>query len=469
MGDVLFDCFQEKKEECGVAAAISKNKKPIAEMLYRSMIALQHRGQDAAGLVMFNGSFYKKKGLGLVCNIVDEDDLKQNHWMGISQTRYPTTPTCTLSDVQPSISGILAVAHNGHLANYGALRKELEGKKYVFRGTVDSEVILYLMSEKLEKGSSIQEAVKYVMEKIDGAYSVIGIYDRKLFAFRDPHAIRPLVYGENKEAVIVCSESVGLDINGVPYSGSVGPGELFIIDEKGKITKQDILKKEARNCMFEYVYFSRPDSVINDVSVDAARMELGRQLAKEAPAKADVVIPIPDTARSAAIAFSKEMGIPYAEGLIKNRYVGRTFIMPDQQTRVKAVRMKLNPIRGTVAGKRVALIDDSIVRGTTIKEIISMVRAAGAKEVHLRITCPPIISPCFYGVDMPTYEELIANNKKIEEIRKYLGVDSLRYISLEGLKKAVGTDICTGCLTGEYPTTEATRLAKERRDGYGCG
>ncbi len=469
MGNARFTLIEEKKEECGVMAAISKNKKPIAEMLYRGMLAVQHRGQDAAGLVLYNGSFYKKKGLGFVSEIVTEEDLKQPHWIGISQTRYPTTPTCTLSDVQPSISGILAVAHNGHLANYGALRKELEGKKYVFRGTVDSEVILYLMSEKLEKGASIAEATRYVMEKIDGAYSVIGIYDGKLFAFRDPHAIRPLVYGENNEAVLVCSESVGLDINGVPYSGSVGPGELFVIDEKGRISTESVLKKEPRHCMFEYVYFSRPDSIINDKLVDSVRMELGKGLAKEAPANADLVIPIPDTARSAALAYSRETGIPYAEGLIKNRYVGRTFIMPDQKSRINAVRMKLNPIKATVEGKRVVLIDDSIVRGTTIREIVSMIRRAGAKEIHLRITSPPIVSPCFYGVDMPTYEELIANGKKIEEIRKYLGVDSLHYISIEGLKKAVGEDSCTGCLTGEYPTKEATRLARERKDGYGCG
>lgn len=460
---------EEKKEECGVMAAISKNKKPIAEMLYRGMLAVQHRGQDAAGLVMYNGSFYKKKGLGFVSEIVKEEDLKQPHWIGISQTRYPTTPTCTLSDVQPSISGILAVAHNGHLANYNALRKELEGKKYVFRGTVDSEVILYLMSEKLEKGSSIAEAAKYVMEKIDGAYSVIGIYDGKLFAFRDPHAIRPLVYGEDRGVVLVCSESVGLDINRVPYSGSIGPGELFIIDEKGKISRESLLKKEARHCMFEYVYFSRPDSIINDKLVDHVRMELGRGLAKEAPVKADLVVPIPDTARSAALAYSQETKIPYAEGLIKNRYVGRTFIMPDQNSRIKAVRMKLNPIRGTIEGKRIVLIDDSIVRGTTIKEIITMMRSAGAKEIHLRITSPPIISPCFYGVDMPTYEELIANGKKTDAIRKYLGVDSLHYISVEGLKNAVGENSCTGCLGGQYPTKEATKLAKERKDGYGCG
>ncbi|MEM4271997.1 MAG: amidophosphoribosyltransferase [Candidatus Bilamarchaeaceae archaeon] len=454
---------EEKKEECGVMAAISKSKKPIAEMLYRGMLAVQHRGQDAAGLVMYDGSFYKKKGIGLVCEVVSEEDLRQPHWIGISQTRYPTTPTCTLSDVQPSISGILAVAHNGHLANYPALRKELEGKKYVFRGTVDSEVILYLLSEKLERGGSLQEATKHVMEKIDGAYSVVGIYDGQLFAFRDPHAIRPLVYGEGKDVVLVCSESIGLDINGVPYSGSIGPGELFIINEKGKIWRESIIKKEARHCMFEYVYFSRPDSIINGRLVDGARRELGRGLAKEAPANADVVIPIPDTARSAAIEYSRETRIPYVEGLIKNRYVGRTFIMPDQDSRIKAVRMKINPIKSSVEGKKVVLIDDSIVRGTTIREIVAMVRGAGAKEIHLRVTCPPIISPCFYGVDMPTYEELIADKKKIEEIKKYLGVDSLHYISLEGLKKAVGDECCAGCLTGQYPTKEAGRLAKEGR------
>lgn len=459
--------MHEKREECGVVAVISKNKKPVAPLVYRGMVGVQHRGQDAAGMVLYDGSFYKKKGMGLVSEIVGEEDLAQAHWAGIAHTRYPTTATATIKDVQPSVSGSLAVAHNGHIANYPELRKELEAKKYVFEGTVDSEVILYLLTDRLREGASIREAVQHAMEKLDGAYSVVGIYDRKLFIFRDPHAIRPLVYGETDEYVVFCSESTSLDLNGVPYGGSVGPGELIVIDEHGEKESVVLLDKGARHCMFEYVYFSRPDSIINGRLVEHVRKELGKQLAEEAPVEADLVIPVPDTARSAALGFAQATGIEYTEGIIKNRYVGRTFIMPDQESRINAVRLKVNPIRKVIEGKRIVVFDDSIVRGTTIKEVMTMLRACNPKEIHLRITCPPIISPCFYGVDMPTFEEFIANNKTIEEIREYLGVDSLHYISLDGLKKVVGEKSCFACVTGEYITPAAAKEAKERRNPDG--
>lgn len=457
----------EKREECGVVAVISKNKKPVAPLVYRGMIGVQHRGQDAAGMVLYDGLFYKKRGMGLVSEIISEEDTKQPHWVGIAHTRYPTTSTATIKDVQPTVSGNLAVAHNGHIANYGELRKELEEKKFVFEGTVDSEVILYLLTEKLRDGVSIKEAVIHAMEKLDGAYSVVGIYDRKLFIFRDPHAIRPLVYGETDEYVMFCSESTSLDMNGVPYGGSVNAGELIIIDEKGEKTSEVLLDKGTRHCMFEYVYFSRPDSVINDRLVEHVRKGLGKQLAIEAPVEADLVIPVPDTARSAALGFARATGIEYTEGIIKNRYVGRTFIMPDQESRIKAVRLKVNPIRKVIEGKRIVVFDDSIVRGTTIKEVMKLLQACNPKEIHLRITCPPIISPCFYGVNMPTFEEFIANNKSVDEIREYLGIDSLHYITLEGLKKVVGEKSCLGCLTGEYVTPAAAKEAKERRNPNG--
>ncbi|MBD3397898.1 amidophosphoribosyltransferase [Candidatus Micrarchaeota archaeon] len=459
--------MDEKREECGVVAVISKNKKPVAPLVYRGMVGVQHRGQDAAGMVLYDGSFYKKKGMGLVSEVIGDVDLSQPHWAGIAHTRYPTTATATIKDVQPSVSGSLAVAHNGHIANYWELRKELEEKKYVFEGTVDSEVILYLLTERLREGASIKEAVLSAMEKLDGAYSVVGIYDRKLFVFRDPHGIRPLVYGENEGNFVFCSESTSLDMNGVPYGGSVGPGELIIIDENGERKDGALLDKGARHCMFEYVYFSRPDSIINGRLVEHVRKELGRQLAEESAVEADLVIPVPDTARSAALGFAQATGIEYTEGIIKNRYVGRTFIMPDQESRIRAVRMKINPIKKVIEGKRIVVFDDSIVRGTTIKEVISMLRACKPKEIHLRITCPPIMSPCFYGVDMPTFEELIANNKSVGEIEKYLGVDSLHYISLGGLKKVVGEKSCFACVTGEYLTPAAAKEAKERRNRNG--
>ena len=455
---------EEIKEECGVVAAISNDKSPVAQRIYRGMIGVQHRGQDAAGLALYsNGTFYVKKGLGLVADIVNAEDLGQQGWIGIAHTRYPTTATATINDVQPTLTTGLAVAHNGHIVNYAQLRKELEEKGFVFRGTVDSEVIAYLLEEKLLAGSGILEAAKYAMENLDGAYSVVGIFDGKLFAFRDPHAIRPLTYGKGENCFMFCSESVGLSLNNITYGGSVGPGELWVVGPEGDAQRHMIMDKGARHCMFEYVYFSRPDSVIDDKLVEDVRIRLGEQLAIEAPVEADLVIPIPDTSRSAALGFAKKTGIEYAEGIIKNRYVGRTFIMPDQESRKKAVRLKLNPIRRIIEGKRIVLFDDSIVRGTTMKEIIKLVRACNPREIHLRITCPPVISPCFYGVDMPTHRELIANNMSIEEIREYLGVDSLHYISVGGLRKVVGEKSCRACVTGEYVTPAAQKMAEERK------
>ena len=460
--------MQEKEEECGIVAVISKKGNPVAPLVYRGMVGVQHRGQDAAGMVLYNGSFYEKRGLGLVNEIITALDMGQPHWAGIAHTRYPTTATATIKDVQPSLGGGVAVAHNGHLANYDFVRKGLEKKGFVFEGTVDSEVILNLIREKINEGAGIGEAALHVMKTLDGAYSVVGIYEGKLFVFRDPHAIRPLVYGENGDFFMFCSESVGLDLNGMDYAGSLGPGELWILDGEGNVEKETLLAKEPAHCMFEYVYFSRPDSILDGKLVERVRVELGKQLAIESPVDADYVVPVPDTSRSAALSYAKETGIEYIEGIIKNRYVGRTFIMPDQEGRKKAMKMKVNPIKKILEGKRIVLFDDSIVRGTTMKEMVGMIRACGVKEIHLRITCPPIISPCFYGVNMPTYEELIATSMDVEGIRKFLGVDSLHYISLEGLKKAVGEDCCFGCVAGKYPTPEAAQQAKERRSPYVC-
>jgi len=461
--------LEELREECGIVAAISNNKTPVARQIYLGMMGVQHRGQDAAGLALYtNDSFYVKKGLGLVGNIITKEDVEQPGWIGIAHTRYPTTTTATIKDVQPTISGNLAIAHNGHITNYAELKKELEERGFAFEGTVDSEVIVYLLQEKLSGGTSIPEAVKYAMEKLDGGYSVVGIYNEKLFAFRDPHAIRPLTYGKDKHTFMFCSESVGLALNDIKYGGSVHAGELWVVDQNGNVEKETIMDRGARHCMFEYVYFSRPDSVINDKLVEEVRMRLGKQLAVEAPVEADLVIPIPDTSRSAALGFAKKTGIEYTEGIIKNRYVGRTFIMPDQKSRKKAVRLKVNPIKRVIEGKRIVLFDDSIVRGTTMKEMIKLVRACNPKEIHLRITCPPIASPCFYGVNMPTYKELIANNMNVEEIRKYLGVDSLHYISIDGLKKVIGNDSCMGCVNGEYVTPAAQKMAAEKKNPGEC-
>jgi amidophosphoribosyltransferase len=452
----------EKREECGVAALISKTGESIAPYLYRALVALQHRGQDAAGLVVLGkDGLITRRGLGLVTDVFTDSDIAVEGHIGIGHTRYPTTGRCLIQDVQPSVINGISVAHNGHLANYEEVRVYLEKQGYVFTGTVDSEPIAFLLDSQLRKGKSIEDAVRHAIATLDGAYSDVAIANGKLIIFRDPHAIRPLVWGENERFIAFASESCALDVNDIPCKGVVSGGELVIVGSP--MERKILAQKEPRHCMFEYVYFSRPDSVINGKEVFTVRRRLGEELAKEHPAQADIVVPVPDTSRTAAEAYAKALGIHVEEGLIKNRYIGRTFIMPSQHKRSSNVRLKLNPVRGLVSGRKVVLIDDSIVRGTTLKEIIALVRGAGAKEVHVRITCPPIKAPCFYGVDMKSYGELIAGDKTVPEVARFLGVDSLGYLSLDGLRRAIGLPICTGCLNEEYVTPAAKRLAGERR------
>jgi len=463
------------KEECGVVGLFinsnskTKEKITISEMIYNGLISIQHRGQDSCGFVVKNKSkeMIRKIGLGLVSEVFKKEDLTIDGDIAIGHTRYPTTGRCKIEDVQPIVYKNISLAHNGHISNYFDLRKEYEKIGYSFVGTVDSEPLLYIIDYELKNGKNIEEAIKKIMKKVVGSYSVVAIIDGNLVIFRDPHSIRPLVYGSDKNGnYCFGSESVVLDINGFEYGGSVDGGEVIIVNGKNenKIIKKTLLKKSRKNCMFEYVYFSRPDSIINNLSVNKIRKKLGEELAKEHPTDADVVVPVPDTSRTAALSYAKKEGIPYEEGLIKNRYIGRTFIMNNQEKRKNAVRRKLNPIKEVINEKRVVLIDDSIVRGTTMKEIVKMVRKEGAKEIHLRITSPPIISPCFYGVDMPTYNELLANKKNINEIKEYLDVDSLGYLSINGLKNVLGEHICTGCINGEYFSDYVDSLAKQEKD-----
>ncbi|MBI2079583.1 amidophosphoribosyltransferase [Candidatus Micrarchaeota archaeon] len=458
----------EKRESCGIVGIFCKKGNNAANFIYHSMIALQHRGQDAAGIAVYNKDKLRwKGGLGLVTEVF-KTGFKINGGVGIGHTRYPTAGRLVLSDVQPVVYKNVAVAHNGHIANYEQMKEELEKRKIKLKSTVDSEIIAILLAEKA--GDGIEAAVKEVMARLDGSFSVVALIDNYLVAFRDRNAIRPLVYGENDELLIFASESAGLDINNVEYSGEVVGGELVILGTDGKMIRKQVMPNTPRHCMFEYVYFSRPDSIINQRNVFEVRKRLGVELARECPVKADIVIPIPDTARTAAETFAKETKIGLEEGLIKNRYIGRTFIMPTQIKRSDAVRMKLNPIRSVINGKRIVLIDDSVVRGTTLREIVRLVKGAGAREVHLRITCPPIKAPCFYGVDMSTYKELIAHERTVEEIRKFLEVDSLGYLSIEGLKRAISLPLCTGCLNEDYPTETARAIAREKReDRNGCG
>ncbi|MCK4318982.1 amidophosphoribosyltransferase [Candidatus Micrarchaeota archaeon] len=448
------------KEWCGVVGAISKKNRPVAREIYKGMVGLQHRGQDAAGMIL-SSPFYEKKGLGLVSEVINEDCFTAKGCLGVGHTRYPTTGSCLEVDVQPIKAGQITIAHNGHIANYKELKEKMEKKGYQFQGGVDNEPLLYMLIEEIKNGGGLKNAVKKVMEETEGSYSIVGIYEDRLFAFRDPWGIRPLVMGENKEMVMFGSESIVFDMNDVDYVRSIKPGELIIVDKQGKRKEEILLQKKTKNCMFEYVYFSRPESRINDKSVYLVRQRLGSYLYDEKPTEADLVICVPDSSRISAIAYAKKAGIPYVEGLIKNRYVARTFIMPSQEKRVEAVKMKLTPVREVLKGKDVIIVDDSIVRGTTMKEIIRKVKKTGAKKVHLRIHSPPIKGPCFYGVDIPTKKELVANKTGAEEIKKMLGVDSLHYLSLESLKRAIGNNICIGCLTGEYQTEYIQKLADE--------
>lgn len=452
---------REKLEKCGVMAVFSKTGRNVAPLIHQGLVALQHRGHDAAGISVSDGkTIVTKKGTGLVADVFSETDLEVEGPMGIGHTRYRTVGLSRDCDIQPFTNETIAIAHNGQIVNYEELKAEFEGKGHEFLSSVDSELILHLIKEKAANG--IEDAIRILMTVMDGAYSAVAIVGDRIIAFRDKYALRPLAYGETEDFICFASETCALDVIGVRPTGDVGGGELITVDSAG-FQRKWIEKPDPHHCMFEYVYFARPNSVINGLSVYQTRLKLGEILAEEQPVNADVVIPVPETSRVAAHAFASKLGIPLEDGLLRNRFVFRTFIMPTQRERDNAVRLKFSPVQSIVQGRRVAIIDDSIVRGTTTKEIVKMVREAGAREIHLRVTCPQIVAPCFYGIDMSTYEELIAKQKTLEEIRTYLGADSLGYLSIDGLKKSIGLPLCTGCLDEGYPTKHARRLAGERK------
>jgi amidophosphoribosyltransferase len=364
------------------------------------------------------------RDLGLVSDVFKKNDLlKLPGSLGVAHVRYPTIGAGGPQDTQPFLSnsrlGEIALAHNGNIANYGHIRSELEGAGFKFCSTCDAELILAEFVKNINGGRDIFGACATLMENLDGSYSACAITKNGDFIiFRDPHAIRPLCWGQNGDVIMFASESVALDINSITLKGDVLAGECIIISKSGKITRKIVAKKTSnRHCAFEFVYFSRPDSIEAQRLIYEARLEMGKRLAKSAPADADIVVPVPDTSRPAAQGYSQESKIPLEEGLMKNRYIGRTFIMPSQKERLDAVKLKLNVLRTLVDGKKIVLIDDSIVRGTTAGPIVKLLKDAGAKKVHLRIACPPVISPCFYGVDLPTFDELAAANKSIDEIR----------------------------------------------------
>ncbi|MEO0137200.1 MAG: amidophosphoribosyltransferase [candidate division WOR-3 bacterium] len=454
---------------CGVIGIIGKTR--AIDYIYPGLLALQHRGQDAAGAVTFEQTFHLKKGQGLVTNVFNTKNLARlTGSVGIGHVRYPTVGPGGVEDAQPFVLTIpygIALAHNGNLVNYFDLRKEIiDNNLRYLNSNCDAEVILNLLSIELTKRDLTSfkpevlfEALKGVYEKLIGSFAVVCIIAHKgLLAFRDRNGIKPMVYAKIGENWVCASESVALDMLGTAEFHDLEPGEAIFVDMQGNFYSQLIAQGKKATCIFEYVYFARPDSVIDGIGVYEARLRLGEELGKEClkmGLKPDVVIPVPDTARGSAQMVAEVLQVRHREGLIKNRYVHRTFIMPTQQQRIEGVRMKLNVIKSEIKNKRVLLIDDSIVRGNTSKEIIALIRSAGAREVYYGVYSPPLKYPCLYGIDMQTRGEFIAHNKTIEEIREYIGADLLIYQTVEGLLKGVGlgsTGFCTACFTGEYPT-----------------
>jgi amidophosphoribosyltransferase len=453
------------RDECGVVAIYGH---PEAEKLaYLGLHALQHRGQESAGIVTSNGlALRHHRDMGLVADIFTEEALSRLHGrLAIGHTRYSTAGDSSLLNAQPimvqSNKGIMALAHNGNLVNAQEIRHRLESHGSIFQTNSDTEVIVHLIA--MSKEHTLPEAMADALRGVEGAFSLVMISPDRIFAARDPRGFRPLAMGripklpgETQDTIVFASETCAFDLIGATFERDVKPGELVAVGPEGIASRTYAPPAPQSSCIFEHVYFSRPDSMVFGRPVQTSREALGRQLAREAPAEADIVVPVPDSGVTAAVGYAAESGIPFRFGLIRNHYVGRTFIEPRQTVRDFGVKLKLNPVRTLLEGKRVVLIDDSIVRGTTSRKIVRMIRSAGAREVHMRISCPPTVSPCFYGVDTPSKRELIAANKSVEEIREFIGADSLAYLSLEGMKKACAdgekTTYCAACYTGIYPT-----------------
>ena len=449
------------RDKCGVVGIYSANDAKVSYSIFYALLALQHRGQESCGITMRTDSeFISEKGMGLVnevFNLPRLDKLEGN--TGVGHVRYSTTGESELINAQPFVvrhsRGTIAIAHNGNIVNAEELRKKLKASGQAFVSTTDTEVIAHLIVREYLKSEDMVEAIAEVMKKLVGSYSLAILTDDALIAVRDPLGIRPLSLGKiHNRGYIFASETVALDVINAGFERDIKPGEIFVISDKGTKSHRPYKLPRKAYCMFEYVYFSRPDSVLNRIPVYEVREKIGMLMAERDDIEPDLVTPIPDSAIPFALGYSRAKGVPYREGLIRNRYVGRTFILPSQQARELAVKLKLNPMAREIAGKRVVLFDDSIVRGTTSRRIISLLKDAGAKEVHMRVGCPPIKSPCKLGIDMPTHEELIASSRSVEEIRAAIGADSLKYTRIEDLIKAIGQDedeLCLGCLTGRYP------------------
>lgn len=452
----MFEFAEDKlKEECGVFGIYAPDQE-VARLTYYGLYALQHRGQESAGIAVSDGRIISvHKGMGLVSEVFSDSVVdRMKGKMAIGHVRYSTTGSSLLANAQPLVvhyqKGMMALAHNGNLTNALELREELGKNGAVFQTTVDSEVIINLITRY--RRDSLENALVKTMMDLRGAYALVILAEDKLFGLRDAHGVRPLCVGRIGDRYCLASESCALDTIGAEFIRDVEPGEIVVIDEEGLHSRQALAKTARSSCAFEYIYFARPDSSIDQLNVSASRRQMGIELARECPIEADVVIAVPDSGTASALGYATALGIPFGEGLIKNRYVGRTFIQPTQAMREVGVRLKLNANVSVLKDKRVVMIDDSIVRGTTSCKLVDMVKKAGAKEVHFLISSPPVSYPCYYGIDTAEREKLIANQLDVEGIRKYIGADSLHYISEEGLLRALGTDaVCLACFNGKYP------------------
>lgn len=464
--------FDELHEECGVFGIYSNSVADVATSTYIALYALQHRGQESCGIVVNDGGVFNyHKDLGLVHEVFSKEVLQRlgTGKIAIGHVRYSTTGNSNRSNSQPlvvrHIKGPMAIAHNGNLTNARELRDEFELGGAIFHTTSDTEVISYAITEQRLKTGSIEDAVVQAMHRIKGAYSIVVMSPKKLIAARDPMGFRPLCIGRLDDKYVVASESCALDSVGASFERDIRPGEVVVIDEAGVRSIDTHCQSKGNLCVFEFVYFARPDSVMEGASINRARMRAGHFLALEHPVQADIVIGVPDSGLDAALGFSQQSGIPYGVGFIKNRYVGRTFIQPSQGQRESSVRIKLNTIAANVKGKRVVLIDDSIVRGTTSARIVDLLREAGAREVHMRISSPPFMHPCYFGTDIDSKDKLIACRLTVDEIAKEIGVDSLGYLSVESVNRIAENSscaFCDGCFTGKYPAEIPKQTPKDK-------
>ena len=455
------------KEECGIFGIYGHPQ--AAELTYLGLYALQHRGQESTGMATSDGEkMYHHRGMGLVADVFGKKgSLKPFHGhLAVGHNRYSTTGGTQLVNAQPILitykEKSLAIAHNGNLVNTEAVRSMMEKDGSIFQTTTDSEIILHLVARSKEE--TLIGRVTEALRQVRGAYSLVFATPNGIIGVRDPRGFRPLCLGRLENAHVLASESCALDIINAEYVRDIEPGEIVLIDESGVSSDFPFEQCQTSFCVFEYIYFARPDSIIFGQSVDKARRQLGHQLAKEQPVVADIVISVPDSSNTATVGYSEESGIRFELGLIRNHYVGRTFIHPSQATRDIGVLIKFNPVRGILRSRRVIVVDDSIVRGTTSKKLVTMLRQAGAREIHFRVSAPPLTHPCFYGIDIPTRKELVASTHSVDEIRQFIGADTLGYLSLEGLLKAVPhqpEEYCTACFSGEYRIAPEGKHMKE--------